>query len=49
MDAAHAEGMRVYVWTLNNREDMLAAIEMNVDGIITDDPALLKEIIEAGS
>ena len=35
---AHALGLRVVVWTVNEVEDMLALARLGVDGIITDYP-----------
>ena len=38
MAEAHALGLRVVVWTVNEVEDMLALARLGVDGIITDYP-----------
>ena len=38
VDAAHANGMKVYTWTLNRPDDISGAVLMGVDGIITDIP-----------
>ena len=35
----------VYVWTVNDIDTMLAMLELGVDGLITDDPALAAEVI----
>jgi len=35
---AHAEGLLVIPWTVNDREDMLAVIAQGADGLITDRP-----------
>ena len=35
---AHALGLRVVVWTVNEVDDMLALAQLGVDGIITDYP-----------
>ncbi len=35
---AHAKGMRLIPWTVNETADMLALIKLGVDGIITDYP-----------
>ena len=35
---AHALGLRVVVWTVNNADDMRALARLGVDGIITDYP-----------
>ncbi|MFN7132645.1 MAG: glycerophosphodiester phosphodiesterase, partial [Myxococcales bacterium] len=41
VEAAHAEGIDVQVWTLNDAASMRRALEAGVDGIMTDEPALL--------
>lgn len=38
LEKAHAEGMQVIPWTVNDAEDMLRLREMGVDGLITDYP-----------
>ena len=47
----HERGYRVFVWTVNERADMERFVQMGVDGIITDRPDLLSEVLqkEAGS
>ena len=35
----------VYVWTVNDVDTMLAMLELGVDGLITDDPAMAAEVI----
>jgi len=42
---AHELGLRVMVWTVNRRDVMRYLIDMGVDGIITDRPDVLKEVI----
>jgi glycerophosphoryl diester phosphodiesterase len=37
----HASGKRIHVWPVNAKSDMEYLLSMGVDGIITDDPALL--------
>ncbi len=48
---AHAAGMAVHVWTINTCEDMVALLDLDVDGIMTDEPVLLEQVLaqEAGS
>ncbi|NLK12730.1 MAG: hypothetical protein GX312_03965 [Candidatus Phytoplasma sp.] len=43
----HRQGMAVLYWTVNDKEEMLHLIKLGVDGIITDRPDLLEEVIEA--
>jgi glycerophosphoryl diester phosphodiesterase len=38
-DAAHAHGMKVYAWTINDAPDIAGAALLGVDGVITDDAA----------
>jgi glycerophosphoryl diester phosphodiesterase len=42
---AHNLGLKVVVWTPNRRAPMRRLIDMGVDGIMTDRPDLLKEVI----
>lgn len=46
VETAHAAGLRVNVWTVNEAEAMKAMVKSGVDGIITDDVALLKTVLE---
>lgn len=49
VDRAHQHGQAVQFWTINERESMDHLIEIGADGIMTDDPVLLREaILEAG-
>ena len=45
IEAAHRQNLQVHVWTINNPEEMRRLIEMNVDGIMTDYPDRLLEIV----
>jgi len=49
VDRAHRAGMDVYVWTVNDPYLMSAMMSRNVDGIITDDPGLAREVLEIRS
>ncbi|SEA45748.1 glycerophosphodiester phosphodiesterase [Variovorax sp. YR216] len=42
---AHAMGLQVLPWTVNERADMIRLIDWAVDGIITDDPAILRDVM----
>jgi glycerophosphoryl diester phosphodiesterase len=44
--AAHALGLRVDVWTVNDPRLMRRMLDMGVDGIMTDRPDLLAEILK---
>jgi glycerophosphoryl diester phosphodiesterase len=43
VENAHARGKLVFVWTVNNRQDMLHLTRNGVDGIVSDSPSLLLE------
>jgi glycerophosphoryl diester phosphodiesterase len=45
VEAAHAAGRLVHVWTVNRRIDMEQWLHLGVDGLITDRPDLLKELV----
>jgi glycerophosphoryl diester phosphodiesterase len=42
---AHGLGLKVYVWTVDSRSEMIRLIEMGVDGIITNRPDILKSVV----
>ncbi len=46
IDEAHKLGLKVIPWTLNNEETMAAFIGIGVDGIITDYPDMLREVMK---
>lgn len=43
--AAHARGIQVQVWTVNDAAEMTRLLDMGVDAIMTDRPALLREVM----
>lgn len=43
---AHRNGRDVFVFTVNGRAEMSGFIDMGVDGIITDRPAVLNELLK---
>ncbi len=47
VDTAHERGLQVHVWTVNDPGEMESLLEIGVDGIITDRPDLLKEVLMA--
>ena len=42
---AHGRNLQVHVWTPNTREELLKFIDMGVDGIMTDRPDILMELL----
>ena len=47
VNAAHATGMRVIPWTVNDIATMRHLIDIHVDGIITDYPDRLRDLLRA--
>jgi len=47
VETAHARNMRVQVWTVNDIDSMKRLLRLGVDGIITDYPRRLTEIVKA--
>ena len=45
LSAAHRAGIAVDVWTVNDRADMERLADWGVDGIMTDRPSLLREVL----
>jgi glycerophosphoryl diester phosphodiesterase len=49
VETAHRYGIAVHVWTIDEATEMRRLLEMGVDGIMTDRPSLLKQVLlEAG-
>ncbi len=45
VDTAHRRGLPVHVWTIDERAQMERLLDLGVDGIMTDRPAVLKEVL----
>jgi hypothetical protein len=45
VDAAHAVGARIVPWTVNDPREMAALLELGVDGLVTDRPALAHAVL----
>ncbi|SDC69256.1 glycerophosphodiester phosphodiesterase [Ruegeria marina] len=44
--AVHAAGKDIYVWTVNEPLEMSRMISLGIDGLITDEPAMAREVLE---
>lgn len=47
IEAAHARGLHVHVWTIDEPDEMRRLLDLGVDGVMTDRPDLLKEVMQA--
>jgi glycerophosphoryl diester phosphodiesterase len=45
LDAAHREGLSVHVWTIDERAEMLRLLDLGVDGLMSDHPDRLRQVI----
>ena len=46
VESAHAAGLRVVPWTVNDVREMVALVDLGVDGLVTDEPALARVVAE---
>lgn len=47
IETAHSIGQKVHVWTINEEKEMHRLLDLGVDGIMTDNAALLKAVFIA--
>ncbi|MEP2829178.1 glycerophosphodiester phosphodiesterase [Parvibaculum sp.] len=45
VERAHELGLQVHVWTIDDPDEMRRLIDAGVDGLMTDEPALMKTVL----
>lgn len=44
---AHRRGLEVHVWTVDRAEEMAALLDLGVDGLVTDRPDVLRDVLRS--
>jgi len=47
VEACHSHNVQVHIWTIDDPAEMNRLLDIGVDGLMTDRPAVLKEVLEA--
>ncbi|HET8929598.1 MAG TPA: glycerophosphodiester phosphodiesterase [Acidimicrobiales bacterium] len=47
LNAAHERGLQVHVWTIDDAAEMHELLDLGVDGIMTDRPGVLRDVLVA--
>lgn len=47
VEYVHARGLHVHVWTIDDADEMTELLDLGVDGIMTDRPSVLRDVLQA--
>lgn len=47
VERLHKHGHKVYIWTVNDEDEMVRLLDMGVDGLFTDKVSLLKQLLQS--
>jgi glycerophosphoryl diester phosphodiesterase len=47
IEAAHARSLQVHVWTVDTEREATEMLDLGVDGVMTDRPAMLRDVLKA--
>ncbi|RDI32073.1 glycerophosphodiester phosphodiesterase [Lentzea flaviverrucosa] len=47
VQAAHRRSLEVHVWTVDDEADMRTLLDLGVDGLVTDRPDVLREVLQS--
>ena len=48
-DRIHAKGGTLFAWTVNSEENVQYLVDCGVDGILTDDPVMMRNALDNAS